>query len=509
MNALWIISPVLMQLAIAIVLFFMWGRVNAQKWTSVVGSGLAMLLNVALFYKIWAGGTLVMHSGNWQAPFGISFVADSLALTMVTLTGFAGFAVSLYSIAGIGPSRIRFGYFPILHLLLMGLMGAFLTGDLFNLYVWFEIIIIASFVLLTIGSEKLQLKGAVNYVVINLIASVIFLTGIAVLYGLTGSLNMADLSLKVRLIENSSLIHISGLLFFVGFGIKSAIFPLYFWLPSSYHTPPASVAAIFGGLLTKVGIYALLRIFTMIFVADAFWLTLFGSVAVLTMIVGGLGAIVQKQLRHVLSFLIVCHIGFMMVGLALYSEAGFTGAVFYLIHDIIVKTNIFLVGGVIFLFTGTYELKKCGGIYFERPVFSIMAAVVIFSLVGIPPLSGFWPKLYLLQGSFAQKEYWIVGAILFASFATLYALARVWMEAFWKKAPKDMPGPLLQKLEIWNSPRGKALVAPIIFLAILSLYIGFSAEHIATLSGRISEELMQPTYYIDQVLNPKNTSYGQ
>lgn len=491
-----------MHLLIAIVLFFMWGRVKAQKWTSVLGSALAMTINIMLFYKVWAEGTLVMHSGNWQAPFGISFVADSLALTMVTLTGFAGFAVSLYSIAGIGPSRIRFGYFPILHLLLMGLMGAFLTGDLFNLYVWFEIIIIASFVLMTIGSEKLQLKGAVNYVVINLIASIIFLTAIAVLYGLTGTLNMADLSYKVKLIENASLIHISGLLFFVGFGIKSAIFPLYFWLPSSYHTPPASVAAIFGGLLTKVGIYALLRIFTMIFVADEFWLTLFGVVAVLTMITGGVGAIVQTQIRHVLSFLIVCHIGFMLAGLALYSEAGLTGTIFYLIHDIIVKTNIFLVAGIIFLFTGTYELKKCGGIYLDRPVFSLIAAVVIFSLVGIPPLSGFWPKLYLLSGSFEQNNFWMVGAILFGSFATLYALAKVWSEAFWKKAPADMPGPLVQKLEIWNSPRGKALVAPMIFLAVISLYIGFSAENISVLSSRISGELMQPAYYIDKVLNP-------
>ena len=202
----------------------------------------------------------------------------------------------------------------------MGLNGAFLTGDIFNLYVWFEVIIISSFVLLTLGGRKAQLEGAVKYMAMNILASMIFLTGIGILYGLTGSLNMADLSLKVAAVENRNLVNLTAIFFIIGFGIKSAVFPLYFWLPSSYHTPPSAVAAIFGGLLTKVGIYALFRIFTLIFVPDVFLQTLFIAMAVMTIITGAFGAIIKTNIRRIFSYLIVCHIGFLIGGLGMFSE---------------------------------------------------------------------------------------------------------------------------------------------------------------------------------------------
>lgn len=497
-----IILPVALHLLTSILLLLAWGKVRPQKIISVLGSVLGVFLAVYLFYQVYAHGTFVMQAGNWQAPFGITFVADLFAITLVVLTALAGFAVSLFSTAGIGPSRIKFGFFPVLHFLLMGLNGAFLAGDIFNLYVWFEIIIIASFVLLTIGSERIQLKGATNYVVTNLISSVIFLTGIAVLYGLTGSLNMADLSIKIGEVENRVLVHITGIFFFIGFGIKSAIFPLYFWLPSSYHTPPSSVAAIFGGLLTKVGVYALLRVFTLIFEVDAFWQQLFMWIAIITLVVGGLGALVQGQFRKMLSFLIVCHIGFMIAGLALHTEGGITGAVFYLIHDILVKTNIFLVGGLIYLFAGTFELKKAGGLYAERPIFAIIAFLVMFSLVGIPPLSGFWPKLFLLESAWEKGFYTLLAAIILASFLTLFVFGKVWSEVFWKSKPLDNPGPLPRRLEIWKSGGGRALIVPVIFLLIFSLYVGIGAENIIKVADRITYELMHPEIYVQRVLNP-------
>jgi multicomponent Na+:H+ antiporter subunit D len=502
MNSNIIILPVALQLLVSIFLLLAWGKVRPQKIISVFGSALGVLLAIYLFYQVYAGGTMVMQAGNWKAPFGISFVADLFAITLVLLSSLSGFAVSLFSTAGIGPSRIKFGFFPVLHFLLMGLNGAFLAGDIFNLYVWFEIIIIASFVLLTIGSERIQLKGATNYVVTNLIASVIFLTGIAVLYGLTGSLNMADLSIKMGEVENRVLVQITGIFFFIAFGIKSAIFPLYFWLPSSYHTPPSSVAAIFGGLLTKVGVYALLRVFTLIFEMDAFWQPLFMWVAVLTLLIGGLGALVQVQLRKLLSFIIVCHIGFMIAGLALHNEGGLTGAVFYLIHDILVKTNIFLVAGVIYLFAGTFDLKKAGGLYAERPIFAIIAFLVMFSLVGIPPLSGFWPKLYLIIAAWDKGFYVLLGAILIASFLTLIVFGKIWSEVFWKSKPEDNPGPVPSRLEIWKSSGGRALIAPILFLLVFSLYVGLGAEHIIKVADRITYELMHPELYVQKVLNP-------
>src|SRR5690606_22310381 len=227
-----------------------------------------------------------MNAANWKAPFGIVFVADTFSATMVLLTSIAGLGVSIFSAAAVSSQRAQYGFFSIYHFLIMGLTGAFLTGDIFNLYVWFEVIIISSFVLLTLGGRKGQIEGAVKYMAMNILASMIFLTGIGLLYGLTGTLNMADLSIKVAALENRNLVNLTAIFFILGFGIKSALFPLYFWLPSSYHTPPAAVAAVFGGLLTKVGIYALFRVFTLIFVPDDFIKTLFIIMAVMTILTG-------------------------------------------------------------------------------------------------------------------------------------------------------------------------------------------------------------------------------
>src|SRR5690554_1698463 len=298
-----LILPVIAQLFIGIILLLLWKKDRAQRVLSVVGSLAVLALAIHLFVKVWDQGILTMNGGNWRAPFGIVFVADTFSSTMVLLTSIAGFAVSIFSTASVSHQRAHYGYFAIYHFLLMGLSGAFLTGDIFNLYVWFEVIIISSFVLLTLGGRKGQIEGAVKYMAMNILASMIFLTGIGILYGLTGSLNMADLSVKVAAVENRALVNLTAFFFIVGFGIKSAIFPLYFWLPSSYHTPPSAVAAIFGGLLTKVGIYALYRMFTLIFVPDESMKLIFIVLAVLTILTGALGAIIKTNMRRLLSYL--------------------------------------------------------------------------------------------------------------------------------------------------------------------------------------------------------------
>src|SRR5690554_5961677 len=407
-----IILPVVLQMATAILLIFFWGRRVSQRVISLSSSLLNLAVAIWLFQVVWSSGIQTMAGGNWEAPFGISFVADVLSAIMVLLTAICGIAVSVYSIGSIRNKLVSFGFFPILHFLIMGLNGAFLTGDIFNLYVWFEVIIISSFVLITLGGEKIQIEGAVKYVTMNLLASIIFLTAIALLYGLTGSLNMADLSLKVAEVQNRTLVNVTAALFFIGFGIKSAIFPLYFWLPASYHAPPPAVSAIFAGLLTKVGIYAILRVFTLIFVPDDFMQQLISWVAVLTIITGALGVLIQNNLREIFSYLIICHIGFMIAGLGYYSEVAFIGVIFYLIHDIIVKTNLYMMAGLVYKIKGSYNIKRLGGFYKSYPKLSLLMAVPLFSLVGIPPLSGFWAKIFLIEGGFAGGNYIIVFAII-------------------------------------------------------------------------------------------------
>lgn len=497
----YIILPVIAHLFIAILLLFFWRKGTPQRIVSIVGCLVVVLLSAHLFTKVWHGGILTMQAAGWEAPFGISFVADVFSATLVLLASFAGLSVSIFSAIGVSRSRILYGYFPIFHLLMMGLNGAFLTGDIFNLYVWFEVIIISSFVLMTLGGRKAQIEGAVKYMAMNILASIFFLTGIGILYGITGTLNMADLSEKVAAVENRSLVDITATFFIIGFGIKSAVFPLYFWLPSSYHTPPSAVAATFGGLLTKVGIYAMFRVFTLIFIPDDFIKILLIAIAVLTILTGSFGALIKNNVRRLFSYLIVCHIGFMVGGLGMFSEVALVGALFYLFHDIMVKTNLFLIAGLIRQLRGTMNMDKLGGLYAEYPKLSLLMAIVLFSLVGIPPLSGFWPKIYLVEAGFMDQQYVMIGAIIIGSFVTLYVIAKMWADVFWKDSPT--PGAEEASIDGFKTLsvfQKSLLVVPIVMLALVSLYIGLGAENIVLVAKHIAAEMMDTTPYIEAVL---------
>ncbi len=497
-----IILPLIVNLLFSIILMFFWKNINFQKLVSVIGNLIGLGVAIWVFTSVYQEGTQVVEAGNWKAPFGIVFVGDMLAATLVLLTAISGLAVSIFSTISVINARLRFGYFSVFHFLLLGLNGAFLTGDIFNLYVWFEIIIISSFVLISIGGEKNQLEGAVKYFALNFFASMIFLTALGVLYGLAGTLNMADLAAKVGDINNRTLVDVCAVLFLVGFGIKSAIFPLYFWLPASYHTPPSAVSAIFAGLLTKVGVYALIRVFSMIFEVDIFLQSLLITLGILTIFSGALGAMVQTNIRKVFSYLIICHIGFMIGGLGLFTEIALAGVIFYLIHDIIVKTNIFLIAGVIYRIKASTNMNKIGGLYANYPKLSLLFAIPLFSLVGIPPLSGFWPKLSLILASFNAAEYWYFGAVIFGSFITLFVIAKLWANAFWKNQPEFKRQ---RKFIYFYQLRGfqkLQFLAPIVFLTLVTLYIGFGADHIQELSQRIAGEIVNNQSYINAVLKP-------
>ena len=495
-----IILPVLLQFLLAIILLFFWKKIFVQKVISIAGSLLSIIVAAGLFGRVYNHDIITMQAGNWSAPFGITFVADTFSTTMLLLASLSSTAVAVFSTVTIKKARLRFGYFPSFHFLVMGLNGAFLTGDIFNLYVWFEVIIISSFVFITLGGKKYQIEGAVKYFTLNFLASMIFLTAIAVLYGLAGSLNMAELSNKILTIENQGLVQVTAILFLVGFGIKSAIFPLYFWLPDSYHTPQAAISSIFAGLLTKVGIYALLRVFSLIFIPDDFMKNLVVILACLTLISGGLGALVQTNLRKMFSYLIVCHIGYMIGGLGMFTVAALSGAIFYLIHDVIIKTNLFLVGGLVYKMNGRLNMKRMGGIYDAYPVLSLVMAIPLFSLVGVPPLSGFWPKINLLKESFSSSNYFLMGSIIFGSFITLFVITRFWSEVFWKKPEDTERKPHILYYDQMPREQRAMVVIPIVFLSLISLYIGLGAESISRLSNHIASELIDTSAYVKAVL---------
>jgi len=499
--SLWLILPIAIPMLTGTVATVAYRSRAAQRAISVAGAVALFVAALGLLLDVSERGIQSAQIGNWPAPYGVTLVADQFGALMVLLAGIIGLAVALYSLASIDREREAFGYHPLVHFLLMGVCGAFLTGDLFNLYVWFEVMLMASFVLMALGGERGQMEGAIKYVTLNLVASTLFLAALGITYGLAGTLNMADLGRKfgyVAATQPHGVVTTLAVLFMVAFGIKAAMFPLFFWLPASYHTPPVAVSALFAGLLTKVGVYALMRVFTLIFVQDASYThTLILILAGLTMLTGVLGAVAQNEFRRILSFHIISQIGYMIMGLGLFTSLALAGSVFYIAHHIIVKTNLFLVSGAVERVRGTFDLKPLGGLYRSRPVLAILFLVPALSLAGLPPLSGFFAKLGLVQAGLARGQYVIVAVSLGVSLLTLFSMMKIWNEVFWKSSPGN-PDDRVKAGDRSVGLRGRLI--PIGILAAITLIIGFGAGPIFSLALRAGEQLMNPALYIDAVL---------
>lgn len=457
-------------------------------------TGMVALTGAAgwLLAETWDGDILVLQAANWPAPFGITLVADLFASIMVMLAAIVGLAATVYSVGTIDPDRERYGYYPLMNMLVLGVCGAFLTGDLFNLYVWFEVLLIASFVIMALGGRRPQVEGALKYVALNLVSSVLFLSGVGLLYAATGTLNMADLSLQVAAAGSDGYMAAIGMLFLTAFGIKAAMFPLFFWLPASYHTAPAPVTALFAGLLTKVGVYALIRVFTLIFTTDVGYthaVILWLSVA--TMVTGVLGAVSHNDVKRLLSFHIISQIGYMTLGLALFTPVAIAGAIYFIAHNILAKTNLFFIAGVMRRVGGSYELAHLGGLARSKPALAALFFIPAFSLGGIPPLSGFFGKYVLVLAAADEREFVALGFALGVGLLTLLSMTKIFVEAFLKPAPEPASPPGLANG--WQ-------YAPIVGMAALTLIIGFAFEPFWSAAERAGDQLMEPERYITAVL---------
>jgi len=509
MSDVLLVLPLLIPLITAAIMLLAWRQTALHRALSVVGAAGLLLSGIALLAFVRVNGICATQEGAWPAPFGITLVADLFSAIMVVLAGVVGLAVALFSLGSIDRQREAFGYYPLIHALLLGVCGAFLTGDLFNLYVWFEVMLMASFVLLSLGGEQPQLHGGIKYVTLNLVSSAVFLAAVGILYGLTGTLNMADLARRLDALGQSGTVTAVGMLFLVAFGIKAAVFPLFFWLPASYHTPPGAVSALFAGLLTKVGVYALIRVFTLLFVQDpAFTHLLILVLSGLTMVTGVLGAVAQQEFRRVLSFHIISQIGYMTMGLGL---AGLTdspalaalalaGSIFYIAHHIIVKTNLFLVSSVARRLCGTFYLKRQGGLYQAQPLLTVLFLIPALSLAGIPPLSGFFAKLSLLQAGLGTGHYAIAATALAVGLLTLFSMTKLWAEAFWKPAPDVASA---EPSRIGERPASSVMI-PIGALAALTVAIGLGAETVFNLANGAAVELLEREPYIHAVLGGRS-----
>ncbi|MFO7592306.1 MAG: Na+/H+ antiporter subunit D [Acidimicrobiia bacterium] len=469
-------------------------RRDVQRAVAVTTFALALVGSVVLLVEVDGHGPLATQVGDLPAPFGITLVADLFTAIMLVVSSAMLLCVLVYAIGQRGTDTESTIFHPVYLILGTGIFLAFLAGDLFDLFVAFEVMLTASYVLITLGATREQVRSGMTYAVISLFASMLFLIAVGLVYAATGTVNLADLAEKISTVP-SGLRTAFALLFLVVFGIKAAIFPLFFWLPDSYPTAPTPITAIFAALLTKVGVYAMIRVETLVFLPDFGGpSTLLLTIAGLTMLVGVLGAIAQNDIKRILSFHIVSQIGYMVLGLALFTVAGVAAAIFYIVHHIVVKTALFLSGGLVEHATGTGALDRLSGLARSSPLLALLFLLPALSLAGIPPFSGFVGKLALADAGFAADRFVVVGVSLLVSLLTLFSMTKIWSGVFWGEVePKPPVGATRLR-----TPR--LMTATTAVVVAMSLAIAVSARPIYDLSRRAAADLLEPTAYVREVL---------
>lgn len=472
-------------------------RPEVQRVIALAVMILTLCASLLLAQAVMTEGILTKAFGSWMPPFGVVFVADRFSVAMVMISSLLALCALIFSIADLRQRQVRTGFYPLFLGLMIGVNGAFLTGDIFNLYVWFEVMLIATLGLITLDRTRAQIDGAIKYAVLNLFSTILFLMAIGLLYGATGTLNMADLAMVLPQTESSAALTLSAMMFLLAFGIKAGFFPMFFWLPASYHTASIIVSAVFAGLLTKVGVYALFRVFTLLFEVDNGTLKpLIGVFAAGTMLFGVFGAAVQWDMRRILSFHIISQIGYIMLGLAIATPLAMAGAVFYIIHHIVVKANLFFIAGAIHRATGSFDLRKSGGLMKSSPMLAVLFAIPALSLAGIPPLSGFWAKLMVVDASFQGDAAWLAGIALFVSLLTIFSMSKIWIEAFWKEP--------VRKTRLRPVPA--AMIAPIAVLGAITLAIGFHPEPLVVFSNLAAESIGNKTELVGAIFDQNPTA---
>ena len=463
------------------------GRV--QRVISVTATAATLGAATAVLVRVEEDGTRAIRVGGWAPEIGITLVADLFAALLLVISLIAIAAVLMYSIGHRRTADAGTIFHPLYQAMTAGVSLAYLTGDLFNLFVAFEILLTASYVLLTLGGRREQIRPAMTYVVISLVASLLFITTIALIYAATGTVNMAHLAAQLETLP-PGLRDALGLLLLVVFGMKAAVFPLFFWLPDAYPTAPSPVSAVFAGLLTKVGVYGIIRSQTLLFPRDdAWWLLL--TIAGLTMLVGVLGAVAQQDMKRILSFHIISQIGYMIMGIGLFTVAGVSAAVFYLIHHIPVKTSLFLIEGIVQESAGTSRLDRVGGLIRKQPIVAVLFFIVALSLAGVPPLSGFVGKFSLLRAGVDANQWGIVAVSLVVSLLTLFSMTKIWNGAFWGQPPAAAVNNPDETTGLMTAASGA--------LVLVTIAIAVGAGPLYELSERASTELLQPGAYLHAV----------
>lgn len=436
MNDALAAAPVLVPLCTAALTLALARHPRRQRAASMAGA-LLLLLCCALLLRGAADGLVLdTRFGGWAAPFAISFCIDRAAALMLTVNAVLAVAVLAYPSRGALASPLGK---PLAHGLLAGAAGAYATADLFNLYVWFEVMLIAALGLVVAGRRPAQLEAGLKYLVLNLFGTILLLAAVAGLYGLTGQLNYDALAGALAGHGDDPLALLLGALLLVALLIKAGAFPFMFWLPAAYPVLAPPVQALFTALGTKVGAYAVLRVLHEVLPAAApAYTTGLGWIAAATMVAGVMGAVYHYDMRRILAFHSVSQMGYILLAAALGGAAGIAAALFFSIHHILVKANLYLIAGLIARRAGHFDLRRIGGLARRDPALAVLFGLSAAALIGIPPLSGFWAKLLVLREGFGQERYLWMALALCTSALTLLSMTKIWIEAFWKPPPTSM-----------------------------------------------------------------------
>lgn len=488
-----LLLPVIIPFFFGMLLIFGQKKLAYQRITTLLGLLLSILCAFGLVANVYENGPQTVTLGNWPAPFGITMVSDMVSALLVLTTLILTFFIVWYGFESIGKEREQFFYYPAVMFIIVGVNGAFTTGDIFNLFVFFEVLLMASYLLIVLGGEKAQLQESIKYILVNVISSAFFVITVAFLYSVVGTLNMADISQKIAEINQPGILTVIAVLFLLVFGMKAAIFPLYFWLPGAYSAPPIPVLALFGALLTKVGVYAITRTYTLFFTQEfAYTHELLLILSILTIVAGCIGALAHFDVKQIIIYNIVIAVGVILFGVAQMNEAGLEGAMFYLIHDMIIKAALFMLIGIVIYVTGTTNLRKMGGLMKTYPALGWFYLIAALSLAGVPPLSGFIGKLLIVQGGFEAGNIWTSVFILASSIVVLLSVMRIFIYAFWGEK-----GQLATHVE---KKKYNRLFFPTMLLVIVSIFYGIGTEWLTPFIKQAANVLMDPSIYIDAVM---------
>ncbi len=486
-----VIAPPVWCMLVGAILIMVRKRMGLQSWLSIPALGGLVLIDAALLAVVIREGPITMVMGRWLPPFGIAFTVDLTGALFNLACGIAALAGGIAALGDIDRTRRTYGFFPFLFLMVGGVSGAFLTGDIFNLYVWFEVLLISSFGLLILGSEREQLDGATKYAILNLIGTTLFLIAVGILYAVFGTLNMADIAAKAPTLGHDAPMMTLSLVFIAAFMMKAAAFPVNFWLPASYHTPRIVVAGLFAGLLTKVGVYALIRVMVMMFPEEGnAYSIVIGVVAVLTMLTGSLGAIAQSDIRRMLGYMVITGIGIILSGVALGAQTAISGALFYSLHSMIVMLALYLMAGIAGRMGGSFSLHELSGLYAKSPLFAALTLALFFSVSGLPPFSGFWPKAMLVKAAFDFGAWWQGAAILVSGLLTTIAATRAFALGWWRMPASGAVVPARMTA---------AELIPLAGLTLLSVGVGIYPEPLLALAQTAASGLLEPVAYLHSV----------